>query len=178
MKAFKPCSPPRGVERGERAMAPPTPPIWVFGTRLMMEIINASQLPVDRGYRPTSYLYGRGRRGGEKEGVFAKGLKMKDKVVVKKMLFDGDNWEVEARVQSESSPDTTYTVLVYLPLDFECTCPWSQHHFSPCKHVYATILRLLEIAGADVKDPIVRHYVYEGLNRLAYHKARTQRRFV
>jgi uncharacterized Zn finger protein len=139
-----------------------------------MEVVNASQLPTDRNYKPTSYLYVK----GERKGVFAKGLELKDKVAVRRMSFDGDNWEVEALVPSESSPDTAYTVTIYLPLDFECTCPWGQNRFNPCKHVHATVLKLLEIAGADIRDPLIRHLVYEGLNRLAYHKARTQRNLV
>jgi uncharacterized Zn finger protein len=140
----------------------------------MFEVINAASLPVSKNYRTTSFLY----KGDKKEGVFAKGLRMKDKVVIKKMMFDGDNWEVLATIPSESKSDTIYTVKLYLPLDFECSCPWGSHRFRPCKHVYATVVKLLETAGADVSDPILRHYVYEGLNRLAYHKARTQRNFV
>jgi uncharacterized Zn finger protein len=139
-----------------------------------MEVINASHLPVSKGYKTTSFLY----KGDKKEGVFAKGLKLKDKVEVRRVVFDGDNWEVVATIPSESDSNTTYTVKLYLPLDFECSCPWGSHRFRPCKHVFATVLRLLEIAGADTRDPILRHYIHEGLNRLAYHKAKTQRNFV
>jgi uncharacterized Zn finger protein len=148
----------------------PTPPVWVFGVRLVMEVINASHLPANENYKPTSYLYD---KKGERKGVFAKGLALKDKVIVKKISFDGDNWEVEALVPSESSPSEKYAVRIYTPLDFECSCPWGSHRFRPCKHVFAATLKILEIAGADVGDPILRHYVYEGLNRLAYHKAKT-----
>jgi len=113
---------------------------------------------------------------GEGEGVFKKGLKLKDKVVIRRTSFDGDNWELVAEVPSESSPDTSkYTVTIYMPLDFECTCPWGVYRFRPCKHVYAAVIKLLEIGGADTQDPILRHHIFEGLNRLAYHKARTQR---
>jgi hypothetical protein len=139
-----------------------------------MEIVNASHLLVSKGYRTTSFLY----KGDKKEGVFAKGLRLKDKVIVTKLVFDGDNWEVEALVPSESSPNEKYTIKIYTPLDFECNCPWGSHRFRPCKHVFATVIRLLEIAGADTSDPIIRHYIFEGLNRLAYHKAMTQRNFV
>jgi hypothetical protein len=153
----------------------PTPPAWLFGTRLMFELVNISTMPVGKGYRPSSYLYS---RRGETEGVFKKGLGLKDKVAIKKMTFDGDNWELVAEVQSETSPETKYTVVIFMPLDFECSCPHGQHRFNPCKHVYATVLKILEISGADIRDPILWHYIYEGLNRLAYHKARTQRNFV
>ena len=153
------------------------PPVWVFGAKLMFELVNASTMPVGKNYKPTSYLYSRGRRG-ESEGVFKKGLMMKDKVVIKKMAFDGDNWELVAEVPSETSPDTKYTVTIFMPLDFECTCPHGQYRFNPCKHAYAVMLKLLEISGADVKDPVLWHYIYEGLNRLAHHKARTQRNLV
>jgi hypothetical protein len=155
-------------------MNPPiTPPIWVFATRLVMEMINASHLPImSKNCKATSFLYD--SRGG-REGVFAKGLRLKDRVVVKKVLFDGDNWEVEALAPSESDPKTTYVVKVYAPLDFECNCPWGSYRFRPCKHVYAVILKVFEIAGADVRDPVLQYYVHEGLNRLAYHKAKTAR---
>ena len=138
----------------------------------MFELINISTIPVGKDYKPTSYLYARAGRG---EGVFKKGLRLKDKVAIKKIVFDGDNWELVADVPSESNSNTTYTVTIYMPLDFECSCPHGQHRFNPCKHVYAVVLKLLEISGADTRDPVLWHYVYEGLNRLAYHKARTQR---
>jgi hypothetical protein len=148
------------------------PPIWVFGVRLVMEIINASHLPVGKDFKTTSYLY---NKRGEREGVFAKGLRLKDRVEVKRIVFDGDNWEAEAIVPSESSANTAYTVRIYTPLDFECDCLWGQYRFRPCKHVYATVLRLLEIAGADINDPILKHFIFEGLNKLAYHKTKTHR---
>jgi hypothetical protein len=149
------------------------PPVWAFSARLMMEIVNASHLPAGKDFKTTTYLY---NRRGEREGVFAKGLKMKDKVIVKRLAFDGDNWEAVATVPSESDPNTTYTVKLYLPLDFECGCPWGSHRFRPCKHVYAAVIKLFEVAGADVRDPILWHFVFEGLSRLAYHKAKTSRR--
>jgi hypothetical protein len=154
----------------------PTPPVWAFSTRLLFELVNASTMPVGKNYKPSSYLYVHNRRRGEEEGVFKKGLKLKDKVAIRRMAFDGDNWELAAEVPSESS-DAKYTVTIYMPLDFECSCPHGQHRFNPCKHVYAVALKLLEISGADIKDPILWHYIYEGLNKLAYHKAKTHRQF-
>jgi uncharacterized Zn finger protein len=136
-----------------------------------MELINAAHLPVPEGYKRVSFFYD--GKGGK--GVFAKGLRLKDRVTVKRVVFDGDNWEVEATVPSESDPKATYVVKVYAPLDFECNCPWGSYRFRPCKHVYAVILRILEIAGANVRDPILHYYIHEGLNRLAYHKAKTAR---
>jgi hypothetical protein len=169
---------PRRVEQGERAMPAPTPsvnpPIWVFTTRLLFELVNISTMPTGKSYKPSSYLYA---RRGEAEGVFKKGLRLKNAVAIKRMTFDGDNWELVAEVPSETSPDAKYTVAIFVPLDFECSCPHGQHRFNPCKHVYAVVLKALEISGADVRDPIIWHYVYEGLNRLAYHKAKTQRNF-
>ncbi len=159
-------------------MNPVNPPIWVFSTRLMFEIVNVANLPVGKDYKPTTYLYNRYNRRGEREGVFGKALKIKDKVTIKKIVFDGDNWEVEAEVQSESDPNTIYTIKLYLPLDFECNCPWGQHRFNPCKHVFASVLRVLEIAGADTADPILRHFVYDGLNKLAYNKVKMYRSLV
>jgi hypothetical protein len=149
-----------------------TPPVWVFSTRLVFELVNISTMPVGKGYKPSSFLYA--KRG---EGVFRKGLRLKDKVTIKKLTFDGDNWELVAEVPSESS-DAKYTVAIYVPLDFDCSCPHGQYRFNPCKHVYAVVLKILEISRADISDPIIQHYIYEGLNRLAYHKAKTQRYFV
>ena len=97
---------------------------------------------------------------------------------MKKIVFDGDNWELVADVPSESDPNVTYTVTIYMPLDFDCSCPHGQHRFNPCKHVYAVVLKILEVSGANTEDPILWHYIYEGLNRLAYHKAKTQRSLV
>jgi hypothetical protein len=159
-------------------MNPPTPPMWVFGTRMVFELTNAASLSVGKDYRPVSYLLYNHNRRGERKGVFAKALEMKDRVSIKRLAFDGDNWEVTAAVPSESDPNTIYTVSIYLPLDFECNCPYGQHRFGPCKHVFAVALKLLEIAGADTRDPILRHYVYKGLNKLAYHKAKTYRHLV
>jgi uncharacterized Zn finger protein len=141
---------------------------------LMFELVNVASLPVGKDYRPSTFLY---TKRGEREGVFAKALRIlkENKAIVKKLTFDGDNWEVEAIVSSDSS-NQEYTVRIYVPLDFECSCPHGQHRFNPCKHVFAVTLKLLEIAGADVGDPILKHYIYEGLNRLAYHKAKTQHR--
>jgi len=153
------------------------PPVWLFSTRFLFELVNTSSIPVGKGYKPSSFLYTRTRKG-EGEGVFKKGIRLKDKVTIKKLTFDGDNWELIAEVQSESSPGIKYTVVILVPLDFECSCPYGQHHFNPCKHVYAVALKILEISGANVQDPVIWHYVYEGLNRLAYHKARTQRNLV
>jgi hypothetical protein len=151
-------------------MSAPAPPVWAFGVRLTMEVMNAANLPTGKNHRPVSYLYD---KRGERRGVFAKALEMKNKVTIVKLMFDGDNWEVEAHVPSESSPSKKYAVKIYTPLDFECNCPWGSYRFRPCKHVFATVLKIMEIAGADTADPIIRHYVFEGLNRLAYHKAKT-----
>jgi uncharacterized Zn finger protein len=155
-----------------------TPPIWVFSTRLLFELVNVSTIPVGKNYKPSSYLYAKYAKREEEEGVFKKGLRLKDKVLIKRMAFDGDNWELVAEIPSESSPDARYTVTIYVPLDFECSCPHGQHRFNPCKHVYAVVLKTLEISGADTRDPVLWHYIYEGLNRLAYHKARMQRNLV
>jgi len=158
-------------------VVPMNPPAWVFGARLMFELVNATTMPVGKNYRPSTYLYAKAKRG-EGEGVFRKGLRLKDSVIVKRISFDGDNWELVAEVPSESAPSTRYTVAIYMPLDFECSCPHGQHRFNPCKHVHAAVLKLLEISGADTRDPVLWHYIYEGLNKLAYHKARTQRNLV
>ncbi len=141
-----------------------------FTLSLILELYRASNLPVGGDYKPTSFYYTR-RGWREEDGVYKRGLKLKGNVRIQAINIDDGVGEVEAEVLSENGV-RRYRVKVTIPLDFECTCPWGFHRFNPCKHVYATVLRVIEDAGVDIGDGVLEFIVYEGLNRLAYHKAR------
>ena len=53
-----------------------------------------------------------------------------------------------ARVPSESGVVDAHRVEATwglgIPLRFQCTCPWQEHHYTPCRHVYAAIYAVLE----------------------------------
>jgi len=113
----------------------------------------------------------------EEGGVLARALKLVDRVRLVRVSPE----VVEAEVPGESDPSRTYVVRVYVePLDFECSCPHGEHRFNPCKHVIATVLRLVRdymtVAGrgAEVVIPVAIH---EGLSKLAYLKARNYSRY-
>lgn len=145
-----------------------------FGLTLASQMIGAVFAPVGGDYKPSSYLYAQRRSWGrikEEKGVFGKALELKDRVVIVSASAGILGGEVTARVPSESRPGEHYTVRLSVPADFECDCPWGQHRYNPCKHVFATALRVLEEAGAAVD----RNLVYESLNRLAYQKAKLGR---
>ncbi|MEM1685469.1 MAG: SWIM zinc finger family protein [Acidilobaceae archaeon] len=138
--------------------------------RVIFTLAEIAGIEVGRDYKPTSYLYSYYKKR-DNEGVFLKGLKLKDKVKIVKVTVDGEYSEIIARVPSENSTKE-YRVKIILPLDFECTCPYQQHHFNPCKHVYATMLKILELNGAPIEDWRLQQLVYEGLNKYAYIKAK------
>jgi hypothetical protein len=145
-----------------------------FAVILASQMIGATFMPVGEGYKPTSYLYVRRRRWGrerEEKGVFGKALDLKDKVWIVSVSLGILGGELVARVPSESAPGEYYTVRIAVPIDFECDCPWGQHRYNPCKHVFATALKVLEEAGVAADHNLV----YESLNRLAYRKAKLDR---
>jgi hypothetical protein len=143
-----------------------------FALRLILELYKASFLPIGEGYKPSTFYYA--RRGWRREDVdvYRRGLELRGGVRINEVYLDDGAGEVEADVLSESG-EIWYKVKLIIPLDFECNCPWSSRRFNPCKHVYATTLRVLEDAGINIEDGILELLVYEGLNRVAYHKART-----
>ena len=141
-----------------------------FVLGLIIELQRATTLPVGGRYKPSTFYVRRGWRR-EDAGVYRRGLEFKSNVRILRISMSDSVGEVEAEVPSESGGGL-YKVKLTIPLDFECNCPWGSHRFNPCKHVYATVLRVLEEAGVDVGDGILELIVYEGLNRIAYHKAR------
>jgi hypothetical protein len=142
-----------------------------FALILASQMIGTTFVPVGEGYKPSSYLYVRRRVWGkerEEKGVFGKALELKDRVRIVAVTLGTLGGELVARVPSESRPGEHYTVKLMVPVDFECSCPWGQHRYNPCKHVFAVVLKVLEEVGVAADY----HLVYESLNRLAYRKAR------
>jgi hypothetical protein len=145
-----------------------------FGLILASQMIGTVFMPVGKDFKPTSYLYARRKSWGrikEEKGVFGKALDLKDRVRIVKVTMEFVGGELVARVPSESKPGEYYTVKLAIPIDFECSCPWGQHRYNPCKHVFATALKVLEEAGVAADYNLV----YESLNKLAYSKAKLDR---
>jgi len=145
-----------------------------FGLILASQMIGTLFMPVGGDYKPSSYLYVRRRSWGrerEEKGVFGKALELKDRVRIVSVSLGILGGELVARVPSESTPGEYYTVRISVPIDFECSCPWGQHRYNPCKHVFAVALKVLEEAGVAAD----RNLVYDSLNRLAYRKAKLDR---
>jgi hypothetical protein len=117
------------------------------GALLLRWIAALVQVRPGPGFKPVSSWYAR-RYPEEKPGVLAKAVALIKDVRVVRV----SDVAVEAEVPSETNPSKTYRVKVYLyPLDFECTCPYSEHHYNPCKHVLAVVLRL-------IAEPITRDF--------------------
>jgi hypothetical protein len=145
-----------------------------FGLILASQMIGTAFMPVGKDYKPSSYLYVRRRSWGrerEEKGVFGKALDLKDSVRIVSVSVGILGGELAAVVPSESRPGEHYTVKLAVPIDFECSCPWGQHRYNPCKHVFAAALKVLEEAGVAAD----RNLVYDSLNRLAYRKAKLDR---
>ncbi|MDM7275440.1 MAG: hypothetical protein P3X22_004890 [Thermoprotei archaeon] len=159
-----------------------------LASRLLFRLIMSSAVDVGPGYKPSSgWVYRRYPR--VVEGVLARSVRLVDKVEIVSV----DDYGFEARVASEEDLKVQYSVRVYVsPIDpmveFECTCPYGERRFNPCKHVTASILALLNKYVEDLKisgdkleegfyrDPEERRLIeaiYEGLNKAAYIKARS-----
>jgi hypothetical protein len=150
-------------------------PVASFATRLLAELTKAVRVKVGRDYEPTSFLVKDGERG-----VFAKGLKLKDRVSVVGVRSEGNEMILTAVVPSGTRRGVQYEVKLMLPLGFKCSCEWSQHRLYPCKHVYATVLKVLETAGLKLGDDTLTKYtlyyaIYDSLNRLAYRKSKSRK---
>jgi len=158
-------------------MQTPNPvPGPIIAFKVLVQVLELAEAPTGPRYRPPSRWY---RRRGwvEEDGVLARALKLVSRVRLVRVSPE----VVEAEVPSESDPSRTYVVRVFVdPLDFECSCPHGEYRFNPCKHVIATVLRLVRdymtIAGkgAEVVIPVAIH---EGLSKLAYYKARNYSRY-
>jgi len=129
-------------------------------------------------FKPTSSWYAR-RYPREEPGVLAKAVRLVSKVRIARITAE----MVEAEVPSETDPSKTYRVRIYATprfFDFECDCPHGEHRFNPCKHVIATVLRVLVDSSPMLEDlgfdtllgRRVATLVHYALNVHAYLKSR------
>jgi hypothetical protein len=146
-----------------------------FATRFLAELTRAMRARVGRDYEPTSFL----TRDGEK-GVFARGLKLRNRVAIVGIRSEGNMMILTATVPSETRRGVQHHVELTLPLGFRCSCDWGKHRLYPCKHVYAAVLKVLEAAGLRLGDDMLTKYtlyyaIYDSLNRLAYRKSKSRK---
>jgi hypothetical protein len=94
-------------------------------------------------------------------------VELKDKVEIK----EATPWHLVAIVKLTNN--TTYKVKISAHLDYSCSCLWFQQHKSPCKHVLATIIKVLEKANI-IKDNKTETYDFyiKAINKLAYTKTK------
>jgi hypothetical protein len=95
----------------------------------------------------------------------AKIVKLKDKVEIE----NATPWHLTAIVRL--TDNTSYRVRISAYLDYNCNCLWFQQYGSPCKHVLATVLKVLEKAKI-IKEPKAETYDFyiKATNRAAYAK--------
>ena len=72
------------------------------------------------------------------------------------------NGAVKVEIPSSRDPSRMHVVTLkwspLYPLEYACTCEWSEHHFYPCHHVYAAVYRLIEeveIEEGTVEEVVV-----------------------
>ncbi len=150
-------------------------PVASFATRLLAELTRVMRIRVGGDYEPTSFLVKDGERG-----VFAKGLRLKDRVAIVGIRSEGNVTVLTATVQSGTRRGVRYDVELTLPLGFRCSCEWGKRRLYPCKHVYAVVLKVLEAAGLKLGDDMLTKYtlyyaIYDSLNRLAYRKSKSRK---
>ncbi len=80
-------------------------------------------------------------------------------------------WHLSAILRLTNN--TVYKVRISAYLDYNCNCLWFQQHRSPCKHVLATVLKVLEEAKIikESKAEIYDFYV-KAVNKVAYAKTK------
>jgi hypothetical protein len=95
----------------------------------------------------------------------AKIVELKNKVEVE----EATPWHLTATIRLTDK--TSYKVKVSAYLDYSCTCLWVQQHRSPCKHVLATVLKVLEEAKIikESKTEVYDFYI-KAVNKVAYAK--------
>jgi hypothetical protein len=92
-------------------------------------------------------------------------IELKDKVEIE----EATPWHLTATVRL--TDNTKYKIKISAYLDYDCNCLWFQQHKSPCKHVLATIIKVLEEAKiiTDRKMETYDFYV-KAVNKVAYAK--------
>jgi len=94
-------------------------------------------------------------------------VELKDKVKIE----EATPWHLTATVKMTSN--TFYKVRISAYLDYHCNCLWFQQHRSPCKHILATVLKVLEEARI-ITEPKTETYDFyiKAVNKLAYAKTK------
>jgi hypothetical protein len=84
-------------------------------------------------------------------------------------IVEATPWQLTATVQLTGN--TSYRVRISAYLDYTCDCLWYQQHHTPCKHVLATILKVLEEAKI-IRDKRLETYDFyiRAVNKAAYAK--------
>lgn len=92
-------------------------------------------------------------------------VELKNKVKIE----EATPWHLTASLQLTGN--TTYRVKISAYLDYNCNCLWFRQHQSPCKHVLATVLRVLEEAKiiTESKAEIYDFYI-KVVNKATYAK--------
>jgi len=101
----------------------------------------------------------------KEKDYLAKIIELKDKVEIE----EATPWHLSAILRLTDK--TVYRVRISAYLDYACSCLWFQQHLSPCKHVLATVLKVLEEARI-IKESKVETYDFyiRAVNRVAYAK--------
>ncbi len=92
-------------------------------------------------------------------------IELKDKVKIE----EATPWHLTATVQLANN--ISYKVRLTAYLDYECGCLWFQQHRTPCKHVLAVVLKVLEEARI-ITEPKAETYDFyiKATNKVAYAK--------
>jgi hypothetical protein len=95
----------------------------------------------------------------------AKIVELKNKVEIE----DATPWHLSAVIRLTSN--TIYRVRISAYLDYTCSCLWFQQYGSPCKHVLAVVLKVLEEARI-ITEPKAETYDFyiKAVNKVAYVK--------
>jgi hypothetical protein len=132
---------------------------WVctVGTAIATQLAFAHKMPLGAHFTTVDKV--------EKDYLM-KIVELKDKVEIE----DATPWHLTATVRLTDK--TVYKVRISAYLDYECNCLWFQRHRSPCKHVLATVLKVLEEAKI-IKEPKAETYDFyiKAVNKVAYAKS-------
>jgi hypothetical protein len=132
--------------------------ICTIGRAIAVQLAFASKMPIGTDFTTIDKV--------EKD-YLVKVVELKDKVEVE----EATPWHLTATVRL--TDNTTYRVRITAYLDYSCNCLWFQQHKSPCKHVLATVLKVLEKTKI-ITEPKTETYDFfiKAVNRAAYAKTR------
>jgi hypothetical protein len=128
---------------------------WVctVGRAIAVQLAYASKMPV-----PTEFT---------SETDLTKIVELKSRVEVE----NATPWHLVAKVRLTDK--TVYRVRITAYLDYTCDCLWFQQHRLPCKHILATVLKVLEEAKI-ITNPKMETYDFfvKAVYRVAYAKSK------